>query len=98
MRRVDGRVGRLICGLLLASVAASSGASAQGWPSWADDLFGTGRGRIEPRRDTFEAPQREPRRDLERGQRNQVGGDVREGGPRPAIIPVAPATVTFDQD
>jgi L,D-transpeptidase catalytic domain len=98
MRRVDGRVGRLVGGVLLASVAASSPAWAQGWPSWADDLFGSGRGRIEPRRDSFEAPQREPRRDLERGQGNQVGGDVREGGPRPEIIPVAPPTVTFEHD
>jgi lipoprotein-anchoring transpeptidase ErfK/SrfK len=104
MRKAEGNVGKLVCLAFWASVASSSPGWAQGLPSWADDLFGTGRGggRIEPRRE-FEAPQRkEPRRDLERGARpqvgGQVGGDVRDGGPRPEITPVAPATVAFDYD
>src|SRR5262245_54428161 len=110
MRKAGGEGVRLMCLALWASLAASSAASAQGWPSWADELFGTSRGRIEPRRE-FEAPQRiepgrefeapqwvEPRRDFERGQRSQAGGDVRDGGPRPGIAPVAPATVAFAHD
>jgi lipoprotein-anchoring transpeptidase ErfK/SrfK len=104
MRKIDGKVGRSIGLALLASVASSSPCLAQGFPSWADELFGTGRGRLEPRRGfeprrEFELPQRqEPRRDLERGARSPVGGDVRDGGPRPEIAPVAPATVAFGHD
>jgi lipoprotein-anchoring transpeptidase ErfK/SrfK len=98
MRNIDGKVGRSMGIALLASVASSTPCLAQGWPTWADDVFGTGRGRLEPRRG-FELPQRwEPRGDLERGARSPVGGEVRDGGPRPEIAPVAPATVAFDYD
>jgi lipoprotein-anchoring transpeptidase ErfK/SrfK len=98
MRKIDGKVGRSMGIALLASVASSTPCLAQGWPSWADELFGTGRGRLEPRRE-FQLPQRtEPRGDLERGARSPVGGDVRDGGPRPEIAPVVPATVAFDYD
>src|SRR5262245_66427049 len=98
MRKAGGEGVRLMCLALGASLASSSAASAQGGPSWADELFGTSRGRIEPGRE-FEAPQWvEPRRDFERGQRSQAGGDVRDGGPRPEITPVAPATVAFAHD
>jgi lipoprotein-anchoring transpeptidase ErfK/SrfK len=112
MRKSDGKFGRSIGVALLASVASSSPSLAQGFPPWADELFGMGRGRLEPRRGFeeprrgfeeprggFELPQRtEPRRDLERGARSAVGGDVRDGGARPEIAPVAPATVTFAYD
>jgi lipoprotein-anchoring transpeptidase ErfK/SrfK len=117
MRKIDGKVASSLGVALLASVAASSPCWAQGLPFWADELFGTGRGRLEPRRD-FELPQRreprwglergaeprdlergaEPRRDPERGGRSVLGGDVRDGGPRPQIAPVAPATVAFDHE
>src|SRR5262245_36191703 len=91
MRKAGGEGVRLMCLALWASLASSSAASAQGWPSWADELFGTRR--VEPRREFDQ--QVEPRRDFERGQRSQAGGDVRDGGARPEITPVAPATVAF---
>jgi len=105
MCKAGGEGVKLLGLALWVSLAASSAASAQGWPSWADELFGTGPGRIQPRR-SFEEPPRgleapqgvEPRRDVERGQRSQAGGDVRDGGARPEITPVAPATVGFDHD
>src|SRR5262245_30795546 len=115
--RSGGEGGRLMWLTLWASVISSSPGWAQGLPSWADELFGMGRGRIEPRREfevprrrefeapqrnerlEFEAPQRnEPRREPERNARSGTGGDVRDGGPRPVITPVAPATVAFDYE
>lgn len=69
-------------------------ASAQGWPRWADDIFGNrqwgyegrpswGYEPAEPRERRFVAPR---------------GGDVREGGARPEIAPQAPAVVRFLYD
>ena len=102
MRWVDGKRGGVLLLALLASVAWAAPTRAQGWPSWADDAFSTGRGRMELRRDfgrdgdAGQPP--EPRRDLERGSSTAAGGDVRDGGPRPEIAPVAPPTVAFEQD
>src|SRR5262245_31974031 len=95
MRRVDGKVGGVILLALLASVTCANTGWAQGWPSWADDVFGMGRGRLD-RRD-FDGGARQPR-GPEQGPRATPGGDVRDGGPRPEIVPVAPATVAFEQD
>jgi lipoprotein-anchoring transpeptidase ErfK/SrfK len=67
---------------------------SQPWPYWADELFG-GRFYEERRGSRFERPSRE----FESGSRGhgRAGrrGDVREGGPRPAIAAVAPATIAF---
>jgi lipoprotein-anchoring transpeptidase ErfK/SrfK len=110
MRTIDGKRGGVLLLALLASVAWASPTRAQGWPSWADDAFSTGRGRMELRRDSGrdadadrdfgrDAGRRpEPRRDLERGSSTVAGGDVRDGGPRPELAPLAPATVAFEQD
>jgi lipoprotein-anchoring transpeptidase ErfK/SrfK len=98
MRTVDGRRGGVLLLALLASVAWAGPSRAQGWPSWADDAFGMGRGRMELRRDFDTGRSPEPRRDLERGSGTAAGGDVRDGGPRPEIAPVAPATVAFEHD
>jgi len=95
MRRVDGKVGGVILLALLASVTWANAGWAQGWPSWADDVFGMGRGRLD-RRD-FDGGARQ-QRVPEQAPRAAPGGDVRDGGPRPEIAPVAPATVTFEHD
>src|SRR5262245_27696728 len=106
MRSAGGGVGRAMWLTLWVSVVSSSPAWAQGWPSWADELFGTRRGGVEPRRE-FETPRsrelearqrNEPRREPEQSARSGTGSDVRDGGPRPEISPVAPATVAFDYD
>ena len=69
--------------LLLASVGPGV---AQGWPSWAQELFGPDFN-YEPRR---EAPdQRFPQ------ERRDWTDDLRDGGARPTIAPVAPAVVPF---
>jgi lipoprotein-anchoring transpeptidase ErfK/SrfK len=97
MRRCDGKAGVVILLALLASVAWANPTSAQGWPSWADDVFSTGRGRLERRRDFDDGARQEPRPGPERGSSATAsGGDVRDGGPRPEIQPVAPATVAFE--
>jgi lipoprotein-anchoring transpeptidase ErfK/SrfK len=96
MRRVDGKRGGVLLLALLASVAWAGPTRAQGWPSWADDAFG--RGRMELRRDFDGGRRAEPRRDLEPGSSAAAGGDVRDGGGRPEIAPVAPATVAFEHD
>jgi lipoprotein-anchoring transpeptidase ErfK/SrfK len=95
MRRVDGKVGGVILLALLASVTWVDAGWTQGWPSWADDVFGMGRGRLD-RRD-FDGGARQQRAP-EQGPRAALGGDVRDGGPRPEIAPVAPATVAFEHD
>ena len=89
---MTARCTKLIGLALGTSLAAGQPALAQGWPPWADDLFGTGRVlRSEPRQDW----DRPPRPDL---RERSSGGDLRDGGPRPEIAPVVPATVAFDYD
>jgi lipoprotein-anchoring transpeptidase ErfK/SrfK len=91
MRRV-AQVIALTCPLLAAFCAP---ASAQGWPSWAERAFGDrsdfGSGSYRrwpddryPERDSFEERKSRP-----------LGGDIRDGGPRPAIAPQAPPVVAF---
>jgi lipoprotein-anchoring transpeptidase ErfK/SrfK len=82
MRRMAGMLS-LGSILLLASGDSSV---AQGWPPWAEELFGPSRGH-EPRR---EAPE-------QRLQRDQPvwADDVRDGGARPLIAPAAPSLVQF---
>jgi lipoprotein-anchoring transpeptidase ErfK/SrfK len=73
--------------LWLASVLclAGSGAGlAQGWPPWAQDLFGPDFG--------YEPGRRAPEQQFERERRTD---DVREGGARPAIAAAAPSVVPF---
>jgi lipoprotein-anchoring transpeptidase ErfK/SrfK len=53
---------------------------------------------MELRRDFDGGRRAEPRRDLEPGSSAAAGGDVRDGGGRPEIAPVAPATVAFEHD
>jgi lipoprotein-anchoring transpeptidase ErfK/SrfK len=62
---------------------------AQGWPPWAQELFGPGF-TYEPRR---EVPEQRPPRE-----QRDWANDVRDGGPRPPIAPVAPAVVAFPHD
>lgn len=68
---------------------------AQGWPSWAEEAFGrsnqgTPRRWSGPRDFGFDLDEQRPRR--------QIGGDIRDGGPRPEIAPKTPPTVAFAHD
>jgi len=85
MRRV-AQVIALGCPLLVAFCAP---ALAQGWPSWAERAFGD-------RGSDFGSYRRwpEPDRYDERNSR-PVGGDIRDGGARPAIAPQAPSVIAF---
>jgi lipoprotein-anchoring transpeptidase ErfK/SrfK len=85
MRRMAGV---LSLGGVLFVVSANPGV-AQDWPPWAEELFGPGFG-YSPRR---EAPEKrlpeEPR---------EWGDNVREGGARPVIAPMAAPEVSFPHD
>ena len=64
-------------------------AQAQGWPGWADDAFGNRRPRMDRGwrdQDKLLDPQERPQ---------TLGGDLRDGGPRPDIAPTAPPVVAF---
>ena len=65
---------------------ASDAALAQGWPPWAQELFGPSY-EYEPRRQLPEPRSQRERRDST--------NDVREGGARPSIAPAAPPLVKF---
>lgn len=75
-------------------LAGQTSSIAQGWPSWADEAFGRS-GHGIPRR--WSGP-RDFRPDLDERARPQVGGDLRDGGPRPEITPKTPPTVAFAHD
>lgn len=68
---------------------------AQGWPSWAEEAFGrsnqgTPRRGWSPRDFGPDLDEQRPR--------PRVGGDIRDGGPRPDIAPKTPPTVAFAHD
>jgi lipoprotein-anchoring transpeptidase ErfK/SrfK len=85
-------VKKLMTLALFASLASGQPCLAQGWPSWADDLFGNGRAaRPEPRREFDRATRGEPRE-----RPFASAGDLRDGGPRPEIAPLTPPSVAFD--
>ena len=79
-------------------------AQAQGWPGWADDVFGSRRSRVDRGwrdQDKFLDPRERPplteqprRTESPRAQ----GGDLRDGGPRPEIASKAPPVVAFAHD
>jgi lipoprotein-anchoring transpeptidase ErfK/SrfK len=89
MRRI-AHVIALGCPVLVAFCAP---ASAQGWPSWADRAFGD--------RSDFGSYRRWPedrypeRNRYEERSSRPLGGDIRDGGPRPAIAPQTPPVVAF---
>jgi lipoprotein-anchoring transpeptidase ErfK/SrfK len=70
-------------------------AAAQGWPRWADDIFGNRPWGYE-RRPSWQGY--EPAEPRERRFVAPPGGDVRDGGARPEIAPQAPAVVSFLYD
>jgi lipoprotein-anchoring transpeptidase ErfK/SrfK len=71
-------------------ILASGGPGvAQGWPSWAQELFGPNFN-YEPRRQAPDQRFLQERRDWT--------DDLRDGGARPTIGPVAPAVVPFPHD
>jgi lipoprotein-anchoring transpeptidase ErfK/SrfK len=104
MRTIAGTSYQVILLACVLSLSAAGPCFAQGWPSWADEIFGTGRGRSEPRQWRDSPGRNEPQRDWDRPSRSEPrdstasGGDVRDGGPRPVIAPAAPAMVAFDSD
>ena len=98
---------RTTCGAVFTLLLLSAGpAAAQGW---FDGLFGGGEGRYERRgyerdygrrgyreNDDWNSPdQRDQSR--ERSRRTE-GGDIRDGGGRPSIVPQAPPIVAFNHD
>jgi lipoprotein-anchoring transpeptidase ErfK/SrfK len=85
MRRTAGLLS--LGGFLL--LASGDPAIAQGWPPWAEELFGPG-SNSKPRQGT-------PEPQLEQEPPNWTD-DVREGGARPVIAPVAPPVVSFAYD
>ena len=93
MHKVDRKVGATLLLALCASVPSAGPSLAQGWPSWADDVFGTGRGRYESRRDLDRALRTDPAQAP-----LAASSDLRDGGPRPEIVPVPPATVAFEHN
>src|SRR4029079_4075103 len=98
---------RTTCGAVFTLLLLSAGpAAAQGW---FDGLFGGGEGRYERRgyeRDYGRRGYREiddwnshDQRDQSRERsRRTEGGDIRDGGGRPSIVPQAPPIVAFNHD
>ena len=69
---------------------------AQGWPSWADQLFGNRRWGYERSPHWQQPPRIIPREEQRRPRReNNYLGD---GGPRPDIVAMTPPVVAFPQD
>lgn len=79
---------------LSAFLASEAPASAQGLPSWADEAFGRA-GNSTPRR---WQGMKGSGFDMERPPQPPLGGDVRDGGPRPDITPASPPVVAFTYD
>lgn len=77
-------------------LAAGSTAQSQVWPPWANDF--DQRGYDDDFSPWWEQPKpRTPKKRLRRSSRSP-GGDIRSGGGRPAIAPVAPPVVAFPYD
>jgi lipoprotein-anchoring transpeptidase ErfK/SrfK len=77
--------------------AMNGSVHAQSWPSWADGLFEDRGGRPEQRY------RREQPRSLDDDEDRPAagrpfGGDIRDGGPRPAIEATVPGVVEFRHD
>ena len=73
-------------------LAGQTSTFAQGLPAWAEEAFGRSGNGI-PRR--WSGP-RDFRPDFDdRNMRPKMGGDVRDGGPRPDIAPKTPPIVAF---
>jgi lipoprotein-anchoring transpeptidase ErfK/SrfK len=76
-------------------LAAHMPAPVQAWPSWADEAFGrSGQGAYR----RWSEPERFPPSPDERSARPSIGGDIRDGGPRPALAPSAPPVIAFGHD
>ena len=69
---------------------------AQGWPPWANDVFGDRGWRYE-RSPRWAEPEREsPKRELR--PLSPEGNEIRDGGARPRIAPIEPPVVSFAYD
>ena len=90
---------RVFAGLALGLVTCVIGSlpsQAQGWPPWAEDIFGDRGWRYE-RSPRWVEPEREsPRRDLRSV--SPEGNEIRDGGARPYIAPIEPPVVSFPHD
>jgi hypothetical protein len=78
---------------LVTCLSCTVPSQAQGWPPWANDIFGD-RYERSPR---WAEPEREsPRRDLRPV--SPEGNEIRDGGARPHISPIEPPVVSFPHD
>ena len=69
---------------------------AQGWPSWADNIFGEGRPRYE-RSPFWQQPPRNPPREEPQRPRLEIN-DPSDGGARPDIVALPPPIVAFPHE
>ncbi|HEY7548830.1 MAG TPA: L,D-transpeptidase [Hyphomicrobiaceae bacterium] len=67
-------------------LASGDAGLAQGWPPWAQELFGPDF--------NYEPPPELPEQRSQQ-QWREWAGDTREGGPRPSIAPLAPPVIPF---
>lgn len=79
------------CLLLMAEAAPLA---AQGFPSWADEAFGRS-GNSAPRR---WQGMRGWGFDMEQPQQRRLNSELRDGGPRPDIVPKTPPVVAFQHN
>ena len=86
---------KFVCVAVLGCLLTYSGPClAQGWPPWADDIFGD-------RSRDYDRRWREPDRTFARPDDRRppaTGTDVRSGGPRPDIVAAVPPIVAFAYD
>jgi lipoprotein-anchoring transpeptidase ErfK/SrfK len=79
---------------LLISLTMAGTCAAQGWPSWADDAFANAGQRYD--RGWQSKPSRAER--AKRAKLSKPSNEIRSGGARPNVAPMAPRVVAFQHD
>ncbi|KAB2850723.1 MAG: L,D-transpeptidase [Hyphomicrobiaceae bacterium] len=90
----------IVSGLAASLLANGGPAAAQDWPWWARDVFSVpGDNRYRDRRQSPNLPEFYPPEPRFRYDERQpdLGGDIRDGGPRPEIEAKAPPIIEFRQ-
>jgi lipoprotein-anchoring transpeptidase ErfK/SrfK len=86
-------VGKFTSLNLIVVFAMSGTCFAQAWPPWADDAFGR-----RPLYERMPERQQDSLEDERKERPRQAGSDIRSGGARPDIVPVAPPVTAFAHD